>query len=105
MAPTSRTKSPPFQLHLHNLEGTLDSLMVVSGNDFQEVGRKEASLKPGCHLLAACHVHSGSVPSGPSSPGLRDSPPPQPVPPPALTHTEAKGCLQKMPIRFHQCLA
>ena len=65
MAPTSRTKSPPFQLHLHNLEGTLDSLMVVSGNDFQEVGRKEASLKPGCHLLAACHVHSGSVPSGP----------------------------------------
>lgn len=105
MALISQTKSPPFQLHLHNLAGTLDSLIVVSGNDFEEVGSKESSLKPDCHLLAASLVHSCSVPSRPSSPGLRDSPPPQPVPPPALTHTEAKGCLQKMPISFRQCLA
>lgn len=69
MAPISQTKSPPFQLHLHNLEGTLNSLIVVSGNDFQEVGRKETSLKPGCHLLAASHVHSALCPHAPP---LRD---------------------------------
>lgn len=55
--------------------------------------------------LPASHAHPTSLPRPPLLSWIACQCPPQPVPPPSLTYTEAKGCFQKMLIRVCHHLA